>query len=112
MEGKGHRWGDRRSVSTGFMAALPPNSPSCTSGGENDCLMIAASSNHTGGVNVGLCDGSVQFISETIDTGEIELILGYRYGNRTEGHHWSGASTQGIWGAAATPGGGESSSLL
>jgi prepilin-type N-terminal cleavage/methylation domain-containing protein/prepilin-type processing-associated H-X9-DG protein len=111
QEGKGHRWGDRRSVFTGFMAALPPNSPSCTSNGENDCLMIAATSNHTGGVNVGLCDGSVRFVSETVDTGEIELRLGASLGHTGEGHQWTGPSTQGVWGAAATPAGSETASL-
>ncbi|MDR1054205.1 MAG: DUF1559 domain-containing protein, partial [Planctomycetaceae bacterium] len=45
---------------------LPPNSPSC----HNDWhkALISASSNHSGGVNVCLLDGSVQFIKETIHT--------------------------------------------
>jgi prepilin-type N-terminal cleavage/methylation domain-containing protein/prepilin-type processing-associated H-X9-DG protein len=45
---------------------LPPNSPSC----HNDWhkALISSSSNHSGGVNVCLLDGSVRFIRETIHT--------------------------------------------
>ena len=31
--------------------------------------MIAAKSNHPGGVNVGLLDGSVRFVKNTVDAG-------------------------------------------
>jgi prepilin-type processing-associated H-X9-DG protein len=109
--GKGHRWGDRRAAMTGFMCALPPNSPSCTSTNLDGCLAISASSNHSGGVNAGLCDGSVRFVSDTIDCGEIEKILGQSLGNTTEGHKWTGPSTHGVWGAAATPAGSEAKAL-
>jgi prepilin-type processing-associated H-X9-DG protein len=45
---------------------LPPNSPNC----HNDWhkALITASSNHSGGVNVGFLDGSVHFVSDTINT--------------------------------------------
>jgi prepilin-type processing-associated H-X9-DG protein len=42
-------------------------------------LWIAARSRHPGGVNVALCDGSVHFVSETVDR-ETWRALGSRNG--------------------------------
>ena len=39
----------------------------CTSCNSSGCDTVAASSNHPGGVNLGLADGSVRFVSEMID---------------------------------------------
>lgn len=44
----------------------------CINGGSNAQRQLAARSRHTGGINVVLCDASVQFVSENID------ILVYR----------------------------------
>ncbi|MCF0234625.1 MAG: DUF1559 domain-containing protein, partial [Thermoguttaceae bacterium] len=66
-------WTDGRSVNAGFTTVLPPNSPSCIYSWPNienyawGCF--AAQSNHSGGVNAAMGDGSVRFISETIDCG-------------------------------------------
>jgi hypothetical protein len=123
---KGCAWGSARTNMTGFMCALPPNSPSCASGvgGAGDwyampCWAISATSNHTGGVVVGLCDGSVRFVSDTIDTGNLAYRLGETATNNTGGtgdrggygHQWRGPSTAGIWGGMATPAQGESVSI-
>ncbi|MGL6196889.1 MAG: H-X9-DG-CTERM domain-containing protein, partial [Thermoguttaceae bacterium] len=125
-ERKGSSWASARSQYTGFMAALPPNSPSCAAGvgAPNEwwagpCVAISATSNHTGGVNVGLCDGSVKFVSETVNTGNLAYRLGETADNNSGGtgdrggygHQWSGPSTAGIWGGMATPSGGESVSM-
>lgn len=109
---KGRRWMDARGVFTSFNAALPPNSPACTSGtNDQDCACIPASSYHPGGVNVAQCDGSVRFVSETVSCGDITKKLGEELGNTGEGHRWTGQSTVGVWGAAATPSHGESTAL-
>lgn len=112
LNGKGHCWGAEHTMYTGFNATLPPNSPSCMkNSGNNDLTMVATSSNHSGGVTVGMCDGSVKFVSDSIGCGDIYERLGEPLGFKGEGHKWTGASTLGVWGAAATPAGSESGSL-
>jgi prepilin-type N-terminal cleavage/methylation domain-containing protein len=74
---------------------LPPNSPSCSPGGDNlsDAWGIfSATSHHTGGVHVGLADGSVRFVNENINCGN--------YGAGSP-------PSFGIWGALGTIGGNE-----
>ena len=112
---KGRRWADARAAYTNFHAAVPPNSPSCHQQGNtsenNSCMCVSASSNHSGGVNVVMCDGSVRFVSETVDCGDVSNKLGHP-NNGGEGHHWVGPSTHGVWGAMATPQHGETNTTL
>lgn len=85
----------------GFQTILPPNSPSCSnSSASGDYGIRTPSSNHSGGVNCGLCDGSVRFISDTIDCGDTSAAP-----------VTSGASPYGVWGALGTRNGGESKAL-
>jgi prepilin-type processing-associated H-X9-DG protein len=56
----------------GFATIFAPNGPNCSvntsrGGSPNIC---SAQSWHSGGVNVVMADGSVSFISETIDAGD------------------------------------------
>ncbi len=93
----GQRWCDGRPIFTGFTTVLGPNSPSCIS--DLDWWywgIFSASSYHTGGVNGLMVDGSVRFVSDTIDTGDItfpEVV--------------SGPSPYGVWGAMGTRAGSE-----
>ena len=104
---RGHGW--RGSPpQTAFNTVLPPNSLSC--GGCNPDnsersvkqgnVIASATSNHTGGVNAALGDGSVQFVSDTIG-----------YGNLNAPDVISGRSNFGIWGAMGSIDGGESVSF-
>jgi len=103
MDHFGTRWADGRAPAT-FSTLLPPNSPSCWGCGGLEYparSMNAASSYHTGGVNVAIGDGSVQFVSDTINwsTGTM---------SDTVAVVTSGPSPFGVWGAMGSINGGES----
>ncbi len=93
-----------------FQTILPPNSPSCgaDAGGYNEPY-ITAQSNHSGGVNCGMMDGSVRFVSDTVNcetSGTSGLSGWYKYWGSQ-----SGVSPFGVWGAMGTMNAGETVSL-
>lgn len=93
-------WADGQVENVGFNTVLGPNSPSCVSGNnpgsDSQHAVLSASSQHTGGVQAVMVDGSVRFISDSIDTGNsaVKPIMG-------------GPSPFGVWGALGTRAGGE-----
>ncbi len=110
----GTRWADGLPMSTGFFAILPPNSPTCFDnsdlGAGGTGITRAASSWHTGGVNVALVDGSVRFVSDTIDSGDMSAPSPYA----EPGVNWDDSgkrSPYGVWGGMSTIAHGESVTL-
>ncbi len=95
---------------TGFNTVMPPNNPACTDARGNNLGsgswfgIYTATSNHTGGVNCGLLDGSVRFVSDTVDCGNLSLIQANYGGSPVD-------SPYGVWGAFGSIAGGESRSL-
>ena len=92
--GRGQYWSGGNAVMTGFNTLLPPNSPTC--GTHQGRGIYSAGSHHTGGVHGLMADGSVRFISENIDTGNIAAPS-----------QLAGRSPYGVWGGLGTMAGNE-----
>ena len=92
---------DGRPYFVGFATMVAPNGPTCHwGGGDDNEHMGTAQSYHTGGVQVCRADGSVGFMSQTIDTGNQLIDDIDTPGNRI--------SPYGVWGALGSMSGGES----
>ena len=89
-----------RPAFVGFNSVLPPNGPSCSDGASHDSAthVIPPTSHHPGGVNALMCDGSVRFVSESVDTGNLAA----------DDPAGSQESPYGVWGAMGSIFGGES----
>ncbi|MDO5309508.1 MAG: DUF1559 domain-containing protein [Planctomycetia bacterium] len=101
---RGLIWVDGRCAHASFTTILPPNSPSCAYTYPSLPYLawgvFSAQSYHSGGVNCGMADGSVRFVSETIDCGSASSYA-----------VTSGKSPYGVWGAMGSPCGGETVSM-
>ena len=98
----GDRYAEGNASTTGFTTILPPNSPSCIeppSGSPADAPsgIYSPTSNHPGGVNAVFADGSVRFVNDNINTGDL-----------TADSPQVGPSPYGVWGAMGSKDGGES----
>jgi len=93
---RGTVWCEGYAAHSGFNTIIPPNGPSCANW-RGTPGFLTAQSYHPGGANVALADGSVRFISETIDTASLASTS-----------LSTGQSPYGVWGALGSKAGGES----
>ena len=109
-------WGERgaywfigKPLSNGFSTNLPPNSLTCSFGFSAFGPVIGGvSSFHPGGANTAMMDGSVRFIHDDIDTGDV-FVPESRLPETNQAVE--GKSTYGVWGALGSINGGETVSL-
>ena len=104
----GYRWADGAAFFHAFTTILPPNTAVCLLGNSDDWRATGGhygpgiwtpSSEHTGGIMAGMADGSVQFISNNIDSGNTGVVA--------PNESYNGRSPFGVWGALGTKNGGE-----
>ena len=101
---RGYRAWAGNSFFQGVTTILPPNSPSCmvalAVNNPHWCSGIySAGSKHTGGVQVSMADGSVRFIAQSIDSGNLAIVAPSATGG--------GLSPYGVWGALGSARAGE-----
>lgn len=98
--GRGRRWADGAASSSLFNTILPPNSPSCAIDGWQAVDGIySAGSFHSGGVYVAMFDASIDFVSESIDSGDATHPT--RKLSQLQGEE-PVPSPYGVWGALGT----------
>jgi prepilin-type processing-associated H-X9-DG protein len=102
----GSLWANGSAPFSGFNTVLPPNSPSCIYGVQDQGSgLISASNYHAGGsMNVLMADGAIRSVNDTIDVGDIT-----RTDNPNATDVWNkslkpytGPSPYGVWGSLGT----------
>jgi prepilin-type N-terminal cleavage/methylation domain-containing protein len=106
----GFRWAAGNAYFAALSTILPPNSAVCVFGNSGAISahlfpgIWSATSEHPGGVQVAMSDGSTRFINNNIDTGNLALVAPTAD---------SGAgSPYGVWGALGSKNGGDAAGTI
>ncbi len=109
---RGSNWAQGEPMMSGVGQTFPPNSANCVRGNgdaNGPGGIFSAGSRHQGGCHVLMGDGSVTFITDSIDTGNTNQGP---IGTSAPGAPPAGsASNYGVWGAAGSAAGRETTSL-
>lgn len=109
---RGSNWAQGEPMMSGMGETLPPNSANAVRGNgdaNGPGGIFSAGSRHQGGCHVLMGDGAVKFITESIDTGNTAQAP---IATNAPGAPPAGsASNYGVWGAAGSVQGGETTSL-
>ena len=96
----GALWTDGQAERVAFTTILPPNAPSCTNdanqNADSNGAVLNPASYHPNGVNALIADGSVRFVTDSINCG-----------NKAAKPVTSGKSPYGVWGALGSTDGRE-----
>ncbi len=106
---RGYKWFMMRTLWGSVHTVSPPNSPLCANGNNFDTGTMPPSSRHQGGCHVLLADGSVKFVTESIEAGnQMSAHVGTAGGSLAPGTK----SPFGVWGALGTRSAKETESSL
>lgn len=107
---KGRRWNCTEFVYAAFNTVQAPNTVTCLTHGTSgrNASILPASSNHPGGANHSLVDGSVRFVSGTVHAGD-SSITAWHSADPTRTNY--AESPYGVYGAMGTAALGENKSL-
>ena len=100
----GERWSSGHPYYSIFLTAVPPNGPSCAAStppsGKSVGGWFTASSHHQGGCHVLMGDGTVRFVNEKIDTGNLNATQSGKGPSTSDFGAWG--TSYGIWGMIGT----------
>ncbi len=103
--GRGARWSDGRIAYNGIQTILPPNSANCVrNNSDGNHGFFTAGSRHQGGAHILMGDGAVIFMTDSVESGDLNQPTVCRDG----GPNLAGSSSPyGLWGALGTRANGE-----
>jgi prepilin-type N-terminal cleavage/methylation domain-containing protein/prepilin-type processing-associated H-X9-DG protein len=100
LNGRGYRWADHFGEMTGMHTILPPNGEMCADRNQGGEVICPPSSRHQGGVHILMADGSVIFMTDSVEAGNSRAPMVWR--NGTGAASPGSKSPYGLWGALGT----------